>query len=86
MAEAPSKETFTSGVEPEPTYACSEEDEDSEIPLRSRSRRTRGPTLVTIEELLKETAERQVIRDEPVPSLVPTKIALRLSSGSREKY
>jgi len=49
VAEAPSKGTSTSRVEPEPTYVGSEEDEDSEIPLRPRSHRTKGPAVVTIE-------------------------------------
>jgi len=33
VVEAPSKETFTSRVDPEPTHGGSEEDENSEIPL-----------------------------------------------------
>ena len=59
MDEAPFKETSTSGVEPEPVHAGSEEDEDSKILLHLRSHLTRGLAIVTVEELLEETAERQ---------------------------
>ena len=47
-----------SGVDPEPIHAGSEEDEDSEIPLHPRSHRTKGPAVVTIEELSEEVTER----------------------------
>ena len=73
-AEAPSKETSTSGVEPKPTHSGSEENEDFEILLHVRSRRTRGPAVVTVEVLLGETTEMQVTRDEPLPALVPIRI------------
>ena len=66
MAEAPTKRTSTLEVEPEPIYTGSEENEDFESPLRLRSRRTRGPTMVMVEELSEEIAERQVTEDEPI--------------------
>ena len=75
MAEAPSKETSTSGVKPKPTNAGSEGAEDSEIPLHPRSCRIRGPVVVTVEELLEEIIERQKTGDELMPSPVPTRIA-----------
>ena len=77
MDEAPSKRTSTSGVDPEPIYAGSEEDEDYEIPLHLRSRRSSA--VVTIEKLLEEAAERQTTRDESVPTPMPVRI---VPSGS----
>ena len=75
MAEAPTKRTSTLEVELEPIYTGSEGNEDFESPLRLRSRRTRGPTMVMVEELSEEIAERQVTKDEPMSTWVPTKIA-----------
>ena len=79
MAEAPSKGTSRSGVEPEPTHVGFEKDEDSEISLHPRSRRTKGPAVVTVEKLSEEAAERQVTGDESMPTPMPIRIAL---SGS----
>ena len=58
MTEAPSKGTSTSGVEPEPTHAGFEEDEDSKVSLHPRIRRTKGPAVVTVEELFEEITKR----------------------------
>ena len=85
MAEAPSKGTSTSGVKPEPTHTSSEEDEDSEIPLCPRSRRTKGPAVDTVEGLSEETVKRQLTGDESVPTLVSTRIASIGSLQSQEK-
>ena len=73
MAEAPSKGISMSIVDPEPIHAGSEEDEDFNIPLHLRSRQTKGPVVVTVEELSEEAIEKQA--DESMPALVPAKIA-----------
>ena len=49
------------------------------IPLHLRSHRIRGPAVVTIEKLSRETTERQVTKYEPLPTSVPIGI---VSSGS----
>ena len=69
----------------EPTHSSSEEDEDSEIPLRLRSRRTKVPAVITVEGLLEEAVERQVTGDESVPTLVPTRIAPQVLFRVKEK-
>ena len=75
MAEASSKGTSTSGVEHKPTHAGFEEDEDSAVPLRHGSHRTKGPVVVTVEKLSEEVAIRQVTGDKSVTTPVSTKIA-----------
>jgi len=56
MAEAPSKQTSTSGVETKSVHVGSKDSED-EIPLHLRSRRTRDPIVAMVEELSKETTK-----------------------------
>jgi len=45
---------FSLSIDPEPVHASSEEEESSEILLLPRSRRTKGPAVVTTETLLEE--------------------------------
>ena len=67
MAEAPFKGISTLGVDPEPIYAASKEDEDFEIPLHLRNSRTKGPAVVTVEELSEEVIERQANGGDSLP-------------------
>ena len=85
MTEAPSKRTSTSRVDPEPTHVGSKKDEDFEILLCSISRQTKGPVVVTVEELSEEVTERQAIRNELVPTIVPARIAPAGSLQSQRK-
>ena len=46
VIEVPSRGTSSLAIDPEHVHAGSEEDEDSEIPLLSRSGRTKGPAVI----------------------------------------
>ena len=56
-----------------------------EIPLHPRSRRTKGPTVVTVEKLSEKVTERQATRDESVPVPEPAKVAFSGSLQSQRK-
>ena len=49
LIEVPSWGTSSLAIDPGPVQTCSEEDEDSEVPLLLRSRRTKGPPVITTE-------------------------------------
>ena len=62
-------------MEPELTRVDSNEDEESIVQLCSRSHRTQGPVVATIEEVPEGLAEGQVIRSEPMPKLMTVETA-----------
>ena len=57
MTEVPSQGTSLA-IDPELVRACSEENECPEVPLLSRSRQTKGPTVVITKVSLGEVIER----------------------------
>ena len=58
MAEVPSKRTSSLAIDPEHVHVGSEGDEGFEVPLLSRSRRTKGLTVITVEALPGEITEK----------------------------
>ena len=58
MIEVPSGGTSSLAIDPEPVHVGSEENEDSEVPLLSRSHRIKGPAMITMEVLLAEVTGR----------------------------
>ena len=52
-------------IDPEPVHAGLL-DEDSEVPLLSRSHRIKGPVLITMEARLTEVTRRQTSIEEPI--------------------
>jgi len=74
VAEVPFEGTSSLALDPEPVHAGSEEDEGSKVPLLLRSRRTKGPAVVTVEALPGEVTERQTTGGDSVSASVPTKI------------
>jgi len=73
VAEVPSKGTSSLDVDPEPVHVSSKGDEGSEVPLLSRSHRTKGPTVVMAEALPGEVTKRQTTRGDSLSTSVPTK-------------
>jgi len=61
-----SEGTSSLAIDPEPVHEGSKEDEDSEIPLLSRSHRTKGPAVISTEVLPVELTGRQTSGGEPV--------------------
>ena len=60
-------------IDPELVHAGSEEDEDPEVLLLSRSHRTKGHAVVMTETLSGEVTERQTTGGDSLSALVPTK-------------
>ena len=85
MAEAPTKGTSTSGVDPKPVHIGSNKNEDSEIPLCLRIHWTKGPAVVMVEKLKDTAAKRKVTGDESVLTPVPTRFAPSDSLQSQRK-
>jgi len=82
--EAPSQGIFTSAVDPEPIHAGPEEDENFEIPLHRRSRRTKGPAVVTVEELSEEVTKGKQLEVTPCRSQCPPRLLPRALFRVRE--
>ena len=74
MIEVSSNGTSSLTIDPELVHAGSEEDEDPEVPLLSRSRRTKGPAVVMTEALPGKITERQTTRGDSSSAPVPTKV------------
>jgi len=51
VIEVSSRGTSSLVIDPEPVHAYSKEDENSEVPLLSRSLRTKGSTVITMKVL-----------------------------------
>ena len=67
VIEVPFRGTSSLAMDPEPNHAGSEEDEGSEVPLLSRSCRTKGPTVITTKALSMEVMGGQTSGGKPVP-------------------
>ena len=73
MAEVPSKGTSSSAIDPELAHTVSKGDVGSEVPLLLRSRRTKGPAVVTTEALLGGVTKRQTTGGDSMSTSVPAK-------------
>ena len=66
MIEVPSRGTSSLAIDREPVNAGFDENEDSEVPLLSRSHRTKGPAVIMMEARLTEVTRKQTSREGPV--------------------